>query len=182
MRRSLFFPLRWESSSCNILLGSKNHSHSQDVYCVVGDVPKWLKGPHSKCGRSAQTGARVQISSSPPEKTHSDFLSVFFLFIPILLNNYQGYHAIARLVYKNMIDMDLYFFLTRKVEGVSAYPGQSRKITPRPSYIREGEAESSRTPSMNPQMATAMVARPQVKIPPTSETSNWITPRVVKPR
>ena len=31
-----------------------------------GDVPKWLKGPHSKCGRSAQTGARVQISSSPP--------------------------------------------------------------------------------------------------------------------
>ena len=30
-----------------------------------GDVPKWLKGPHSKCGRSAITGARVQIPPSP---------------------------------------------------------------------------------------------------------------------
>ena len=42
-------------------------------------VPIFAGVKHSKCGRSAQTGARVQISSSPPLKnrTQNDLGAVF---------------------------------------------------------------------------------------------------------
>ena len=43
-----------------------------------GDVPKWLKGPHSKCGRPAQTGARVRISPSPPRGHKVRFVTTSF--------------------------------------------------------------------------------------------------------
>lgn len=48
---------------------------------------------------------------------------------------------------------------------------QSFRITPLPSYIREGEfAERIRMPSISDQMATPAVATPQVKIPPRVDT------------
>ena len=59
---------------------------------------------------------------------------------------------------------------------------QSRRMTPWPSYIREGEAERSITPSTKAQTTTARVARPQVTTPPTREMTSWATPREVNPR
>ena len=46
-----------------------------------GDVPKWLKGPHSKCGRSAITGARVQIPPSPFNVLSESFLHLLLWLI-----------------------------------------------------------------------------------------------------
>ena len=55
---------------------------------LYGDVPKWLKGPHSKCGSTAITVARVQISPSPPIITKGFgfcpkplFLYQYFIFV-----------------------------------------------------------------------------------------------------
>ena len=47
---------------------------------IYGDIPKWLKGLHSKCSRSAQTGARVQISASPPKSVMILMSSRFFCY------------------------------------------------------------------------------------------------------
>ena len=52
----------------SLLLFSPKDFASQKRAEIYGDVPKRLKGPHSKCGRSAQTDARVRISPSPPPK------------------------------------------------------------------------------------------------------------------
>ena len=52
----------------SLLLFSPKDFASQKQAEIYGDVPKRLKGPHSKCGRSAQTDARVRISPSPPPK------------------------------------------------------------------------------------------------------------------
>ena len=52
----------------SLLLFSPKDFASQKQAKIYGDVPKRLKGPHSKCGRSAQTDARVRISPSPPPK------------------------------------------------------------------------------------------------------------------
>ena len=52
----------------SLLLFSPKAFASQKQAEIYGDVPKRLKGPHSKCGRSAQTDARVRISPSPPPK------------------------------------------------------------------------------------------------------------------
>ena len=51
-----------------------------------------------------------------------------------------------------------------------------------PSYMREGWAERSITPSMKAQMTTAIVATPQVSRPPARERTSWMVPRVLKPR
>ena len=40
--------------------------HRAEAVVSSGDVPKRLKGPHSKCGRRCQNAARVRISPSPP--------------------------------------------------------------------------------------------------------------------
>ena len=71
-RKPLLIP-GFQNSKSNIfmfslLLFSPKDFASQKQTEIYGDVPKRLKGPHSKCGRSAQTDARVRISPSPPPK------------------------------------------------------------------------------------------------------------------
>ena len=46
---------------------------------ISGDVPKWLKGPHSKCGRrvTARGGSNPSISAKHPER---ESVRDFYLF------------------------------------------------------------------------------------------------------
>ena len=71
-RKPLLIPgfqnLKSNTFMFSLLLFSPKDFASQKQAEIYGDVPKRLKGPHSKCGRSAQTDARVRISPSPPPK------------------------------------------------------------------------------------------------------------------
>ena len=65
---------RYYSKSC--------HSFIKNEYFLSGDVPKWLKGPHSKCGRrvTVRGGSNPSISAKPAETLcFSGFFYVSFL-------------------------------------------------------------------------------------------------------
>ena len=105
--------------------------------------------------------------------------------LPRLLPGVQ----VAALSTAQLWELALYGFLAGFTSGFdffnseSAVPeGQARKMTPLPSYMREGEAQRRSTPSTNPQIAMAMVAMPQVNTPPTRATLSGTTPRQVQPR
>ena len=64
------------------LLPSMYFSDKIDAF---GDVPKWLKGPHSKCGRSGnrREGSNPSISVKEP-KPRSDLGFGSYYFSPFL--------------------------------------------------------------------------------------------------
>ncbi len=52
---------------------------------IPGDVPKWLKGPHSKCGRSGNRRESSNLSISV--LVHVMLFSVWFLFQTTFFEN-----------------------------------------------------------------------------------------------
>ena len=58
---------------CGIMSVRHRYAGGQAVHSkthLSGDVPKWLKGPHSKCGRrvTARGGSNPSISAKHPER------------------------------------------------------------------------------------------------------------------
>ena len=86
-----------------------------------GDVPKWLKGPHSKCGRSGNRRESSNLSISVTNATEEGCEVYFEVTIQKVVSREVFWHVFAKIprhTSQNAItEGDLKCILTRNCEG-----------------------------------------------------------------
>ena len=92
------------------------------TFCFrFGDVPKWLKGPHSKCGRSGNRRESSNLSISVTNATEEGCEVYFEVTIQKVVSREVFWHVFAKIprhTSQNAItEGDLKCILTRNCEG-----------------------------------------------------------------